>query len=241
MIMYQTYKYDDNDNIIIINEYDDLLEAYQSIDTNCKIYNFREYYITLFNKIVDVPEFQMSYYKQIIRIVDSLYKMTDKLDDIVALFISTMQETDIPYFITNDIQYIVDLNNIIESELNLRTFIRKNPNIIINDLKCYFQNHVNEFLYIVDVLIEYNLYDHFDWRRKNNIQVENEIQYNKLYKSEDVYNSIKYDTIYSSSEYDVLQDYITDLDHIIEVFVDNIYIIKNLQISQDLASIIRYL
>ena len=244
--MYQTYKYDNDNNIIIINEYDDLLKAYQSIDTKCKIYNFREYYISLFNRIITINEFRTLYYKQIIKIMDLFYGMNNKLDDIIALFIGTMQENDIPYFILNNEEYLVDLNNIIESELNLQIFIRKNPNNIFNDLKEYFKNHINEFLYITDILIENNLYDHFDWRKKSNIYIENnpelEVRYNKLYNDKDIYNRIEYDMIYSSSEYDTLQDFITDLDHIARILMDNLYLLKdNIQFSAELKNILRYI
>ena len=225
--MYQVYKYknDDSDEIIIINEYDDLFEAYESIDTNCKTYSFIEYYISQFNKNIIINDVTTDYYNKVIKIMDQIKEFNNyNMQDVFVLFTSLMDEDkDIPYFFINNDKYLVDLNNIIDDELNLKTFIRKNPNII------------------VDTLIEYNLYDHFNWHRKNNIKVENELQYNKLYKSSDVYNSIKYDTLYSSNEYAVLQDYITDLDHIIEVFIDNIYILKDLQISRDLASIVRYL
>ena len=223
--MYQTYKYNDNNQIVIINEYEDLLEAYKSIDTKCKIYNFTDYYLALYNKYSTVNEFTTTYYNSIIKIVNSLNDLNScNIKDIIVLFIGTEEQADIPYFITNNAKYIVDLNNIIEEELN-----------------DYFKNHINEFLYIVDTLIEYNLYDHFDWRRKRNINVGTDLQYNKLYKDIDEYNLLRYDTLYSSSEYDVLQDCITDLDHIIEVFMNNIYILKDLQISRGLAEILRYI
>lgn len=73
--MYQTYQYDDNNNIIVINEYDDLLEAYKSIDTNCKIYSFTDYYLALYNKYSTINEFTSTYYNRIKDIMDSLHRL----------------------------------------------------------------------------------------------------------------------------------------------------------------------
>ena len=239
--MYQTYQYDDNNNIVVINEYNDIYEAYKSIDTNCKIYNFTDYYLALYNKYSTINELTSTYYNCIKKIMNSLHGLiTYDIKDIIVLFIG-LEEVDMPYFIINDAKYIVDLNNIIEKELNLYIFIRKNPQIIANELKDYFKNHIDDFLYIVDTLIEYNLYDRSDWRRKNNINVETDLQHIDSYNNTDVYNALKYNTLYSSSEYDVLQNYIADLDYIIELFMNNIYILKELQISKDLAAILRYI
>ena len=240
--MYQTYQYDDNNNIVVINEYNDLFEAYKSIDTNCKIYNFTDYYLALYNKYSTINELTSTYYNRVKKIMDSLHNLVScNIKDIIVLFVGTEEQANTPYFMTNDTKYIVDLNNIIEEELDLHIFIRKNPKIIVNELKDYFKNHIDDFLYIVDTLIEYNLYDRSDWRRKNNINVETDLQHIDSYNNTDVYNALKYNTLYSSSEYDVLQNYIADLDYIIELFMNNIYILKELQISKDLAAILRYI
>lgn len=267
---YQTYQYDDKENIIVLEEFDSIIKAYQSIDTSCECYPFRDYYANLFSSLTFINEFCSSYKDEIIKAAQFLVGFNPeeftniKIDDVIVLFpsISTTTETSttssssssvvnairVPYYFTDDESYLVDLNNILEQELESTIYIRKNPEIVIADLKQYLQNHISDFLDIVDKLIEYKMYTTYTWRKKifisateTNIATgeEYELICSDTFNIDDEYRQINNNVVFSASEYDVLQQFMQDIDNIVDVIITNIDMVKIFLLPQDMIKILK--
>ena len=265
---YQTYQYDDKDNIIVLEEFDSIIKAYQSIDTTCECYSFRDYYANLFSSLTFINEFCSSYKDEIIKAAQFLVGFNPeeftsiKIDDVIVLFPgvyttsteSTSTESTStkvvhsPYYFTDDENYLVDLNNILEQELESTIYIRKNPEIVIADLKQYLQNHISDFLDIVDKLIEYKMYTTYTWRKKIFISAtetnlatgeEYELICSDTFNVDDEYRQINNNVVFSASEYDVLQQFMQDIDNIVDVIITNIDMVKIFSLPPDMAKILK--
>lgn len=257
---YQVYHYSD-EQIIVDAEFDSLLNAYQSIDKTCRIFYFRQYYQNLFENVTRVNDLLGDYVSQVNDLFDqleSVYNATRINNlDVIKVLISTLPITDEDsdaevnkkvYLLVDNEYYLTDLNAILEDSESLY-YIRKNPNFVVERLKSYFKNHIQEYLKIVDILIQYNYYTVNPYRKKSDITIKvtdennNEVEliYDDNYNEKDVYAKIEGNYIFSADEATVIDYFIQDIDLIVSIFVENMSVIINSisPLSEEVKSILR--
>lgn len=247
---YQTYKYNDNNEIVVVGNFDSLIDAYTSIE-NSGMVLLTDFFINEFNKLETIDSFLTDYnvtLDEIIREFGVIRRDTpfNNLKKVYVLMVNNHL-----YLVTDNEYYLADLNNILEEELQSEIYIRKNPDEIADSLKFYFKNHVVDFLNVVDTLIVYDYYQNYKWRKRSNttftlLNTEDDttvnIQYDENYNEKDAYVQIVHDTLYSSTEINVINDFMQDLDLIVSIFIENKDLIKTLNnVSADFAQIVRYL
>lgn len=173
MKRYNVYKYIDNtlpatlNNIEVVQSFDSLLDAYKFINSNIKVIDFYTYlndkinnikYINIFNAFV---RDELSRLNKLLTLVKNQLQENDLEKIYIISFIDNKYES-YPA-VDNDIQ-LMCFNEALKLEES-SLYIMKNPEITIMQLDRYFRNNVDEFLAIVDLLIEHNLYTTYKWRR----------------------------------------------------------------------------
>ena len=152
------------------------------------------------------------------------------------------------YLLVDDEYYLTDLNAILEDNESLY-YIRKNPNFVVERLKSYFKNHIQEYLKIVDMLVQYNYYTVNPYRKKSDITIKvtdennNEVEliYDDNYNEKDIYAKIEGNYIFSADEATVIDYFIQDIDLIVSIFVENMSVIIDSisPLSEEIKSILR--
>lgn len=248
MYLYQTYKYNENNKVEVIQEFNSLIEAYLSIDETASVNEFKSFFINklhstdLINESMDLLVSIISQARSQLNLMRRNLNINNL--SLVKVLSITVDDTEINNFIVDNEYYISDLNQLL-NDREYSIFIRKNPACISEEIRKYLQNNLNELLSIMEQLIERGIYTKYNWQRgkinTTNINTETddsiELVYDQDYNENDLYNYIQANIIYSITEYDVLQSYIEDIDNIINIIVNNIDTIKELSISRKLINI----
>lgn len=224
-------------------EHEDLLLAYSFIDSSAKIFDFQLYYNNLISSYKYINEFTSILFNKLSEINEQLNNIyinfnENNINNINVLF---PFEHEKMYLVLNQEKFLSNINFILQT-YNSEYKIQKSKENIIIILKQYFLNNINEFLNITNSLIENNLYLTYTWQKNlnlDNIIINNDsIKYSEFFNKNEIYHKIEAGIIYSANEKNVLLDYISDIDNIINIILDNTNFLNKLNISQELKQIL---
>jgi len=213
MGMFEVY---DSQREKVLGTYNTIFDAYKSVNNNAIFLPVKEWMLSK-TELLSNRDDLISFLQNLSDIKSSIKDCEDDINNWYILYIS--EDSTSPYIAADTEQYLGMINHLTKV-IDMNLVIRKTKEYIIPRLKHYFEEHTNDFFDITLMISERQILSGYDWQ-KAKIQETDDIKYADDYNIEDRYNCIKDGKIHSATEMQVLNEYMKDMDHIIDVIYEN--------------------
>ena len=219
------YKVVHNDETI--HEYPTLFDAYKAVDYDAVFLSLKDYIDLKFASINTCDEF-----KEFVELLDTFSNLVSSqvqarynVQDISKVFVLTTGSNDLSnsrnLIVLENEAFISQFNSALE-KLGYTDVIEKNDELIKENIKKYLLNHVIEFLAITNYFVNDNYTINCNpWSSIKIANDELNVTYSEKYNEDDPYNAIINGELCSATEYDVLNEFMNDIDHIVDLIIEN--------------------